>query len=215
MPFRPNDVTKKQINLIKRNENIMKLTKAFVILFSIISVMLSTGCVAPVLVAGAAGGASVAHDKRSNQTMIDDEVIETKAKDAIYQDAKMAKRIHINITSFNRVVLMTGEALSRSTRDKAINLVRNLNKVRRVHNEVRIADLTSFTSRTGDSWITSKVKTQMLATKDFDSTRIKVVTEDGTVFLMGLVTKETGNKAAAIAREISGVKRVVKVFEYL
>lgn len=192
----------------------MTLRKTFFILFSIATFTLSTGCVAPVIIA-AGGGASVAHDKRSNQTMLDDEVIETKAKDAIYKDAAMAKRIHINVTSYNHVVLMTGEALSRATRDKAVNIVRNLDKVRRVHNEVRVADLTGFTSRTGDSWITSKVKTQMLATKEFDSTRIKVVTEDGTVFLMGLVSKETGNQAAAITREISGVKRVVKVFEYL
>lgn len=193
----------------------MTLRKTLFIIFTISTLMLSTGCVAPVLVAGAAGGASVAHDKRSNQAMLDDEVIETKAKDAMYKDPEMAKRIHINVTSFNRVVLLTGEALSRATRDKAVNMVRNLDKVRRVHNEIRIADLTGFTSRTGDSWITSKVKAQMLATKGFDATRVKVVTEDGTVFLMGLVTKAIGNQAANISREISGVKRVVKVFEYL
>lgn len=193
----------------------MTFIKSFFLLLSITAFTLTTtGCVAPVILA-AGGGASIAHDKRDNQTMIDDEVIETKGKDAIYQNPAMAKRIHINITSFNHVVLMTGEALSRATRDKAVDMVRNLNKVRRVHNEVRIADLTDFSSRTGDSWITSKVKTQMLATRNFDSSRIKVVTEDSTVFLMGLVTKEIGNQAAAITREISGVKRVVKVFEYL
>lgn len=193
----------------------MKLFKPFLLLLIISAFTLTaSGCVAPVIVA-AGGGASVAHDKRSNQTMIDDEVIETKAKDAIYQDPKMAKRVHINITSFNHVVLLTGETLSRATRDKVVNIVRNLNNVSRVHNEIRVADLTGFTARTGDSWITSKVKTQMLATKDFDSSRIKVVTEDGTVYLMGLVSKEMGSQAAAISREISGVKRVVKIFEYL
>lgn len=193
----------------------MKRIKLFLLLLSIGTFTLgATGCVAPVIVA-AGGGASIAHDKRSNQTMIDDEVIETKAKDVIYQDAERAKRVHINITSYNHVVLLTGEALSRSMRDKVVNIVRNLDKVSRVHNEIRIADLTGFTARTADSWITSKVKTQMLTTKSFDSSRIKVVTENGTVYLMGLVTKETGNQAAAITREISGVKRVVKIFEYL
>jgi len=193
----------------------MKPGKPLLILLTIAAVTLNAGCVAPVLMAGAAGGATVAHDKRNNQTMIDDQVIETKAKDAIYTDAKMAKRVHINITSFNHVVLLTGEALSRATRDKVVDIVRNLDKVRRVHNEIRVADLTGLSSRTNDTWITSKIKTQMLTTKGFDATRIKVVTEDGSVFLMGLVTKETGNQAAAIAREISGVKRVVKIFEYL
>lgn len=194
----------------------MKLHITLPFLIASFSALLISGCAAPLLVAGgAAGGVAVAHDERSSQAILDDTVIETKAKDAIYKDPEMAKRVHINVTSFNHVVLLTGEALSRSTRDKAVNIVRNLDKVRRVHNEVRVADLTGFSSRTGDSWITSKVKTKMVATKGFDSTRIKVVTEDGTVFLMGLVSKEVGNQAAIIASEISGVKRVVKVFEYL
>jgi len=210
MPFRPEPIKNKH-----QNENAMKPDKLLYILLAIITITLSAGCVAPVLVAGAAGGASVAHDKRSNQTMIDDEIIETKAKDAIYANAKMAKRVHINVTSFNRVVLLTGEALSRATRDEVVNIVRHLDKVRRVHNEIHVADLTGLSSRTRDTWITSKIKTQMIATKGFDATRIKVVTENGNVFLMGLVTKEIGNQAATIARNISGVKRVVKVFEYL
>lgn len=174
-----------------------------------------SACVAPVLVAGAAGGATVANDKRTNQAMLDDQLIETKAKDAIYADPKVAKRIHINITSYNHVVLLTGEALSKATRNKVVNIARNIDKVRRVHNEIQVADLTGFTSRTSDSWITSKVKSQMLATKGFPSSRIKVVTENGTVFLMGLVTKTLGKQAATIASEVSGVQRVVKLFEYL
>jgi osmotically-inducible protein OsmY len=197
-------------------EKTMTLNKRLPLLVTVFIIIFSTsGCVAPVLVAGAAGGASVAHDKRSNQTMIDDEVIETKGKDAIYADEKMAKRLHVNITSFNHVVLLTGEALSAAERDKVVNIVRNLDKVRVVHNEIRVADLTDFSSRTNDTWITSKVKTKMLATKGFDSTAVKVVTEDGSVYLMGLVTKREGDQAAAITREISGVKRVVKMFEYI
>ena len=193
--------------------------KAFItlpILFASLFTLLLSACAAPILVAGgAAGGAAVAHDERNSKTILNDTVIETKAKDTIYKDPEMAKRVHINVTSFNNVVLLTGEALSRSLRDRAINIVRNLENVRRVHNEVRIADLTSFSSRTGDTWITSKVKAKMLATKDFDSSRVKVVTEDSTVFLMGLVSREEGKQAATIASQISGVKRVVKIFEYL
>ncbi len=179
------------------------------------SLLMLSGCAAPLLVAGAAGGATVANDKRSNQSLLDDQVIEAKAKDAIYADPKRAKRVHINVTSYNNVLLLTGEALSKATRNKVVDIARNLEKVRRVHNEIRIADLTDFTSRTGDSWITSKIKSKMLATRGFPSSRVKVVTEDDTVYLMGLVTKEVGNHAAAIAREISGVERVIKLFEYL
>ena len=177
--------------------------------------LLLSGCAAPLLVAGAAGGATAANDERSNQSMLDDQVIEAKAKDAIYADPERAKRVHINVTSYNHVVLLTGEALSKATRTKVLDIVRHLDKVRLVHNEIRIADLTDFSSRTGDSWITSKVKSEMLATRGFPSTRVKVVTENDTVFLMGLVTREVGDHAASIARKISGVKRVVKLFEYL
>lgn len=172
------------------------------------------GCAAPILVAGAAGGATVANDKRSTRSLVDDQVIETRTKDKIYANAEVAKKIHINVTSYNGVVLLTGEALSRSLRTRAINIARHIDKVRRVHNEIRVADLTGFSSRTNDSWITSKVKTQMLATKGFKSSQVKVTTEAGTVYIMGLVTKEVGNQAAEIARNVSGVKRVVKLFEY-
>lgn len=194
----------------------MKIQKTFLrVVFGLCAALLVSGCAAPLLVAGAAGGATVATDERSNQSMLDDQLIAAKAKDAIYADVKRAKRVHVNVTSFNRVVLLTGEALSKATRNKVVDIVRHLDKVRRVHNEIRIADLTDFSSRTGDSWITSKVKSKMLTTRDFPSSRIKVVTENDTVFLMGLVTKEVGNQASAIAREISGVKKVIKLFEYL
>ncbi len=173
------------------------------------------GCAAPLLVAGAAGGATVANDKRSTRSMVDDQVIETKTKDKIYADEDISKKIHINITSYNGIVLLTGETLSRSLRTRVINIARHIDKVHRVHNEIRVSDLTDFSSRTNDSWITSKVKTQMFATKGFKSSQIKVTTEAGTVYLMGLVTKKAGNQAAEIARNVSGVKRVVKLFEYI
>ena len=173
------------------------------------------GCAAPLIAAGAAGGATVANDKRTTRSMVDDQVIETKIKDRIYSNANTAKRIHINVTCYNGIVLLTGETLSRSLRSEVINIARNIDNVRRVHNEIRVADLTGFNSRTNDSWITSKVKTQMFTTKGFKSSQIKVVTEAGVVYIMGLVTKDAGNRATEIARNISGVKRVVKLFEYL
>lgn len=182
---------------------------------SLCAALLLSACAAPVLVAGAAGGATVASDQRSNQALLDDQLIEAKAKDAIYADPTRAKRIHVNVTSYNYVVLLTGEALSAETRDKVVDIVRHLDKVRRVHNEIRVADLTDFASRTRDSWITSKVKSQMIATRDFPSSRIKVVTENGSVYLMGLVTKELGNQAAAISSKVDGVQRVIKLFEYI
>jgi osmotically-inducible protein OsmY len=172
------------------------------------------GCAGPAVVAGAAGGAAAAQDQRSAPSMFDDTFIEARAKDALYADADTARRIHINVTSYNGVVLLTGEALSEELRQQAVDIVRHLDKVRRVHNEIRVADLTGFKSRANDTWLTSKVKGQMIGTKGFDSTRVKVITEAGTVYLMGLVSRDQGHQAAEIASLVDGVKRVVKVFEY-
>ena len=189
--------------------------KYTMVIFFFPLLFLLQSCAAPLLVAGAAGGASIATDERSTRSQVNDQVIESKTKDKIYGDADGAKKIHINVTSYNGIVLLTGETLSRSLRLRATNIARNIDKVRRVHNEVRVADLTSFGSRTNDSWITSKVKTQMLTTKGFKSSQIKVITEASTVYIMGLVSKDAGDQAAEIARNVSGVKRVVKLFEYI
>ncbi len=151
---------------------------------------------------------------RAAATVIDDQRIESSAMDKLYSDPKLQQKIHVNITSYNRIVLLSGEALSRELRDHVIDIVRHLPGVRRVHNEIRIQDLTGFQSRSRDGWITSKIKARMLATKGFDSDAVKVVTEYGTVFLMGLVTRTEGRQAAEIARHVDGVRQVVKLFEY-
>jgi osmotically-inducible protein OsmY len=189
------------------------MMKLLYILFFIFLLHLLSGC-APAVVGGAAG-ATVARDSRDTNTYFDDQLLTAKIKDAIYKNPDEAKRIHINVTTFNGVVLLTGEALSKSSRQRAIDIARHVEHVRRVHNEVRIADLTGFQSRASDSWITSKIKAKMIGTSGFDSSLVTVTTENGTVFLMGLVTREEGHKAAEIARRVDGVKRVVKLFEYV
>jgi len=192
--------------------------KTISILMLLASLALLHGCAAPVVVAGAAGaagGAMVANDERNTNTLVDDNLIEIKISEHLYDDALLGPKIHINVTSYNGVVLLTGEVLSSAARERAIEVARRQDKVRRIHNEIRVADLSSFSSRTTDTWITSKVKTQMITAKNFDATKVKVVTEARTVYLMGLVTPDLGNQAAEIARHISGVQQVVKLFEYL
>lgn len=152
---------------------------------------------------------------RSAATVVEDQRIESTALDRLYGNPELQQKIHVNVTSYNRIVLLSGEALSRELRDHVVDVVRNLPGVRRVHNEIRIKDLTGFQSRTRDGWITSKIKARMLATKGFDAGAVKVLTEEGTVFLMGLVTRKEGRQAAEIARHVNGVKRVVKLFEYV
>lgn len=157
----------------------------------------------------------IATDERGARTLIDDQLIESRAKDKIYEDPEVAKKIHINVTCYNGVVLLTGEALNQSLRTRAVNIVRYMDKVRRVYNEIRIANLSNLKSRTNDGLITSKVKTKMITTSGFKSSQVTITTEAGTVYLMGLVTKQAGHQAAEIARNITGVKRVVKLFEYI
>lgn len=188
-------------------------TKSAALFTLLLLLPLMNGCVG--FLAGAATGAVVAHDERSPATILEDETIEVTAKEKLYQDKNLDKKIHINVTSFNHVVLLTGEVLSHALRDYAVDIVSKVPKVKRVYNEIAVADLSTFASRSNDTWITTKVKTNMLGAKGFDSTRVKVVTERGSVYLMGIVTQEQGNRAAEIARHVEGVKRVVKMFQYI
>jgi osmotically-inducible protein OsmY len=187
--------------------------KATALLALLMILPLTNGCVG--FVAGAATGAAVAHDERSPGVMLEDETIEVKSKEQLYNDKALDDKIHINVTSYNHVVLLTGEVLSRALRDHAVGIVSKVEKVKRVHNEITVADLSSFSSRSNDTWITTKVKTNMLSAKGFDGTRVKVVTERGSVYLMGIVTQAEGKRAAEIARNVKGVKRVVKLFQYV
>jgi osmotically-inducible protein OsmY len=177
--------------------------------------MLIQGCAGLVAAGGAAVGAVAASDPRPAQVMMDDKIIEMSATDKIYSDRELQTRVHINVNSYNYIVLLTGEALSKELENKAVDIVRNLKKVRRVHNEIRVADLTSFESRAKDSWISSKIKTNMFGTDNFDATKVEVITENRTVYLMGFVTEDQGATAAEITRQVEGVQKVVKLFEYI
>ncbi|WP_455221711.1 BON domain-containing protein [Kaarinaea lacus] len=158
---------------------------------------------------------SVLPDRRDTKVIVNDENIESKATNILYGDTTINKKIHVNVTSYNGVVLVSGEVLSEDLQQKVIDVIRNIPDVRRVHNELVVADLASFESRSGDTWITSKVKSQMMSDKQLESNFVKVVTENDTVYLMGLVTEKEAEVAAQIASNVSGVKRVVTLFEYI
>ena len=172
------------------------------------------GCVAAVG-AGVVTGAAVAHDRRTAGTFIDDELIELKAVGALQDDKEVWDYSHINVTSLNNIVLLTGESPSEALRQRAAQTVANLQKVRKVHNEVAVAAPSSMLSRSGDTVTTGKVKAALLNSNDVDATRIKVVTENGVVFLMGLVTQKEADAATEVARRVGGVQRVVRIFEYI
>lgn len=172
------------------------------------------GCAA-LVVAGAGTAAVAAHDRRTLGAFIDDQTIEMKAGSALKSDDDVRRDTNINVTSVNGIVLMSGEAATPELRDRALAKMRELGGIRRIVNEVRIAPIASLASRSHDTWLTTKVKTKLIHTDDIDSTRVKVVTENDAVYLMGLVTQKEGDLATEAARSVQGATRVVKLFEYI
>jgi osmotically-inducible protein OsmY len=172
-----------------------------------------SGCV-PIVVAGAAGTALVATDRRSAGAQLDDTAIELKISEQANQ--RYGDRAHISTTSYNGVVLLTGEVPDQAAKDAMTELARSTERVRSVQNELVVAPPSELGSRSNDAYLTSVVKTRFLeATDKFSGTQVKVVTDRGVVYLMGLVRRPEADAAAQIAATTRGVARVVKVFEYI
>jgi osmotically-inducible protein OsmY len=179
----------------------------------ILPILLLQGCAAAV-VTGAATGAGVAYDRRTTGTVIDDQGIEFKASYALFNNKEIYDQSHINVTSFNGIVLVTGETPSESLKQKVTAEIKKLDKVRRIHNELAIAAPSALPSRSSDAWITSKIKAKMTTDEQSDPFHVKVVTERGVVYLMGLVSHAEADRAVSIVKNSAGVQRVVKIFEY-
>lgn len=173
------------------------------------------GCAPPLLVAGAAAGAAVATDKRAPGTVLEDQTIELKAAGTINDNEKLSRNAHVSVTSYNHVVLLTGQAPTEALRRLASQEIRSIDKVRDVHNHIELAQPTSLKQRSRDTLTTAKVKSKLLGDEGLPGVHTKVVTENDVVYLMGLVTREAGDQIARAAQRVSGVKRVVKVFEYI
>jgi osmotically-inducible protein OsmY len=171
------------------------------------------GCVSGIVL-GALGIASVVNDRRTTATQLEDESIEIKANNAIGNDKGLTEHSHINIVSYNRTVLLVGQVPNSMLSDRAAKLVGDVVNVSRVHNQLRIGNNTALTTRTNDSWLTSKVKIALTGNETLRGSQIKVITEHGEVFLMGLVTQQEGNLASELSRNVGGVKQVIKAFEY-
>jgi len=170
------------------------------------------GCF-PVLATGVGSGALMATDRRSSGIYVEDEAIENKALSRI--GAQFKERVHVNVTSFNRKVLITGEAPDETTIAAIGNIAAGVENVRDVHNATVIALPSSLTSRSNDALLTSKVKFNFTNNKRFISTHDKAVTENETVYLLGLVKRAEAGASSEIASTTGGVRKVVRVFEYL
>src|SRR2546427_6173115 len=177
-----------------------------------LSAMMLDGCI-PLVMTGVGAGALVATDRRSAGTQLDDEIIEDKILTTVVD--RYRNDAHVNVTSYNGNVLLTGEVPTERARSDVLDIARTTAKVRTVQSELVVGPVTDLGSRSNDTLITSKVKARFVEAQKFQINHVKVVTERGTVYLLGVVRRDEGDAAADIARTTSGAQRVVKVFEYV
>ncbi|MEM9532935.1 MAG: BON domain-containing protein [Pseudomonadota bacterium] len=190
---------------------------ARVVALLLCALFLLQGCAAAV-VGGVAVGASAIHDRRATEQVVADSAINLKVTDAIHRSNGPGKDSHIKNTTYNGTVLLTGEALTAEVREEVETITQGVEGVKNVVNALAVGEPTSAFTRSRDSLLTAQVKSSLLGVRgleDFDPTRVKVVSVRHEVYLMGLVTEEEGEAAAQRAARVSGVDKVVKVFEYI
>ena len=192
----------------------MKFSRVAGIAFCLLCVPAMQGCVG-VAATGAAVGGVAAQDRRTPGSFLDDELIEHDVLTAVYGDEGLPSQVHINATSFNGFVLLTGEAPGDSLRTRVTEIARDTPSVRAVQNEIVLMAPSSLMARASDALVTARVKIALLQDKELDAAKVKVVTERGTVYLMGLLSQDEADRATEIARRVGGVQSVVKVIEYI
>jgi osmotically-inducible protein OsmY len=176
-------------------------------------VPLLQSCIPLLIGAGVGAGVAVADDRRTSATQLEDQTIEVKANNRISE--KYNDQPHVSVVSYNRFVLLTGQAPTEEMKKDIAVIVLEVPGVRNIQNEIVVGGSSSMTSRASDTLLTSRVKGRLAQNKDVGASHVKVVSESGAVFLMGLVTRAEADAAALTASTTSGAQRVVKVFEYL
>ena len=171
------------------------------------------GACAPLMIAGVAGTAMVASDRRTSGDQLEDESIELRAQARIRDN--LGERVHVNVTSFNRQVLLTGEVTAEKDRQAVVQLVERIENVKAVVNELAVMPMSNLSERSNDLLIVAKVKASFVDSRDLFANAFKVVTERGTVYLIGRVTQREANSATQLTRNVSGVNKVVRLFEII
>jgi len=174
---------------------------------------LLTGCVPAVIVTGAAVGVMSAHDRRSTGVQADDEVAEWKGSNRL--PARFAESAHANFTAYNRILLITGEVRDEETQRAIGEMAAGIEGIKKLHNELLVAPISSYSSRSNDAFLTSKFKTRLLESNQLSANHIKPVSENGTLFLLGIVNEREAKVAVAIARTTDGVRKVVNLLELI
>jgi len=180
---------------------------------ALLAVLLLGGCIEAVVVGGVATGVIVAADRRNAEVVGGDERVELTAQSRIGD--RYGDKVHVNVTSFNYNALVTGEVPDEQTKAAINKIVLEVPLVKGITNELHVGALSTMSTRGNDTYITGKVKGSFVTENKFQANYVKVVTEAGVVYLLGLVTRKEADDATAIARSIEGVKKVVRIFEYL
>jgi osmotically-inducible protein OsmY len=197
-------------------ENNMSLFKKIVLVGLCAATIINLqGCVGAAFVAGAAATGVIVNDRRSLSAVGDDEHIEHLTNLKLQADNDLYQRSHVVVSSYNRILLVAGQVPTDADKQRLMSHIQEVDRIKRIYNEITVSEPTSNLTRSSDTWITTKAKSQMLLTKDLKSSQIKVITENGIVYLMGIVTPQQGDTAVSVVRHIAGVQKVVKLFEYM
>lgn len=189
--------------------------KALSPLAILLSALLLQGCVAAAVVGTAAVGTKAATDPRTVGTQVDDSTLELRVNSALSKDEQIKKQARINVTAYQGKVLLTGQSPTSDLSARAKQIAMGVEGTTEVFNEVLQGQPIGLGTASSDTWITTKVRSQLLGTDQVKSSNVKVTTENGEVFLMGLVTDREGRAAADIASRVSGVSRVTTAFTYI
>ncbi len=190
-----------------------KLQKRVVLALAVVSLAGALSACAPLVLGGAFVGGMMASDRRTSGSQVEDEGIELRASSRIRDN--LGERVHVNVTSYNRQVLLTGEVPSAQDKQLVEQVVARVENVRSIVNELEVLGNSTLTQRTSDSLVTGKVKASLLDAKDLFANAFKVVTERGIVYLMGRVTQREATRATDIARGTGGVQKVVRLLEII
>lgn len=199
-----------RLNITRMNLTPVILTLKLIAAAALVSQL--AACV-PLAIGGAAAGGAIAADRRTSGFYVEDQGIELKAKKKM--ETNLGEESHVNVTSYNRNVLLSGEVPDAERLAKAESLMKEIDNIRSVTNEIVIAPKSTLGSRSNDTYITSKIKGKFVTENKFPANYVKVVTENGVVYLFGLVNQAEADAAVEITRNTDGVSKVVKLFELI
>lgn len=189
-----------------------KSTKLFNILFASLVISSLNGCAGETVTAAAAGS-WINHDRRTSGTIVDDQAITVKANLAIAKNKAVWKESHISTLTYNNSLLLVGQTKNNYNKQQIEKMLQPINEIGNIYNQITVGEPISLKTRANDTWLTTQVKAKLISSRDVGINRVKVITENGTVYLMGMLTKDEEQTAIDLTRRVQGVDKVVAIIE--